>query len=177
MSDATKLIDLALKVTKQHYKENPDVQLPPMVYAVKNDQIESLMELSFDNDFAKSMSIAATDLLLKQNGCDASVFISEAWMRVAKDEDDITKGPQPMNSPDRIEMLLVEVSTAEHYILGMFKMIRDKRGMLKDLEQYERYDSKDVKQGMQLKSRFDFFAGLESTREKLAKIKAGREKV
>lgn len=176
MSDAQKLIDLAIDLTKARYKIDPKTQAPPLVFAVKNDQVIAELGLNFDSDFSKTLSIAAADLFLKSQGCDGSIFTSEAWMAVAtgKDaENGLLKGPRPAERPDRVEVLLAEVSTKDHYIIAMFNMERDRKGRLKNLKEFERFDSKKPRSdGLEMKSRFDFFAGLESTQREIAEMEA-----
>lgn len=162
MSDANKLASKAQELTMEFYALNPDAQSPPLVYAVKEDDIVAVLELNFDNDLAKSLSVLGAALYLKTNQCDASIFVSEAWMAEYATGEAFER---PMNNPNRVEVLMCEISTSDHYINVVSKMERDKDGKLTGFSEFQRYDTEDNSTLVGMTSRFDFFEGLPINKE------------
>lgn len=161
MSDATRLAAKALEIIMAHYSRDPDDQMPPTVFAVKDDEVVAELPLNFDDDFMKSVSVTAASLFLQSSGCDGSIFVSEAWMaEYAVGE----KMERPMDSPRRVEVLMCEISTADHYINIVHKMQRDEAGKLTGFEEFQRFDTLNNSTN-EMSSRFDFFNGLPTSKE------------
>lgn len=181
MSNAPHLIDLAVQQTKEFYAADPTGQAPPRIFGVKDGEVALQFNMDFENDFAKSLSIMAAGAILHTEKCDASIFTSEVWMSVVEKDDakdiDLDSLPRPSQDPKREEALLVEVSSPDHYIVAMFKMVRDADGKLTSLDEFQRHDSHSPDDKIVFKSRFDFFKGLETTKVEEAMAERQRSTV
>jgi hypothetical protein len=154
-SDPKALADLVQQMISARY-EVDDSQHPPMIFACRDGSIHSAIELDFDNEQTKTLSIEAAKLHLATNECDGMIFASEGWMSI-QNPDEVEKNGFMAASldPERVEVLMIEASSPGRHITVMQKINRDSSGSFTGLEEIQRHDSSNSSTIME--SRFDLF--------------------
>jgi hypothetical protein len=121
---------------------------PPVMLGFKDGELQMVISLDFEDETAKLAAITEARAALIEN-CNASVFVSEAWLcvRGADEMDNII----PSQETDRQEVLMCEFSSPTDYGVQIYDIVRS--GETVSLRFREEHGGENG-----LMSRFDVFA-------------------
>lgn len=145
-TEPQRALEIVTEMVKERYTHD-STQQAPMVFVFKDTQVATIVQLDFDNDTSKSLSIQAVREVVGMVEADACVFVSEGWSVAQPTVDEITM--RPSEHPARVEVLLIEVSSPNQKAMRYFEIKRDASDHVIDLAEQESITN--------VTSRFSFF--------------------
>lgn len=151
-TDAKVALDLITKMVKERYQTDSS-QHAPMIFAFCEGSVATIFQLDFSDVASKNASINVAARHMRELGCDASVAVSEGW---GLKQPSTSAIQIPSQSPDRVEMLMLEASAKGQHISALYEMIRAPNGEFLSFKTYSYVEEREGSE-LCLKTKFDFF--------------------
>lgn len=122
------LLDISEKGARKNIKNQPRGQLMPTFIGVPESGEVLIIGAPFNGDLEKQMVIATVRAKFRECNIKAYAMVSECWLSIRANMDEVRRGPRPGLDPDRQEAVAIVASDGFNSLARYLRMERDSIG-------------------------------------------------